>query len=179
MMGMLSISGVTLAMKSNGMRKIIRSILDLFYPLVKRFIPKETYYYAACGGGNLVSSWVLFYIFYQFVFKKEIIKFNIDWLYINQFSFSAYTLSSFSTFCISFTIGFLLNRYVVFTQSQLKAKIQLFRYGLSAIVTYVIGWILLKFFIESLALFPSIANVMASCIVVIWSYFMQRKFTFR
>jgi putative flippase GtrA len=179
MMEMLSISGVTLAMKSNGMRKIITTILDLFYPLVKRFIPKETYYYAACGGGNLVLSWFLFFFFYQYVFQKEVSHYYVSWLGNKHIAFSAYTLSSFTTFCFSFIIGFLLNRFVVFTRSELRATIQLLRYGLSALVTYSLGWILLKFFIESLALFPSIANIMASCIVVIWSYFMQRKFTFR
>jgi putative flippase GtrA len=37
----------------------------------------------------------------------------------------------------------------------------------------------LKFFIEVLNFFPSIANVTASCIVVVFSFIMQRKFTFR
>jgi len=53
--------------------KIITSILDFFYPLVGKLIPKKTYYYAACGGGNLVLSWLLFFVFYQFVFQKNLI----------------------------------------------------------------------------------------------------------
>jgi putative flippase GtrA len=161
------------------MHKIITSILDFFYPLVKRFIPKETYYYAACGGGNLVLSWFLFFFFYQFVFLKETSHFYLSWLNNKHVAISAYTFSSFVTFCFSFTIGFLLNRYVVFTRSELQANIQLFRYGLSALVSYSLSWILLKFFIEALSIFPSIANVLASCIVVVWSYIMQRTFTFR
>jgi hypothetical protein len=40
------------------MGKLIRQILDLFYPLFARFFDKQTYYYAACGGTNLVSSWL-------------------------------------------------------------------------------------------------------------------------
>jgi len=166
-------------MKSNGMRKLIIAILDLFYPLVKRFIPKETYYYAACGSGNLVTSWILFFVFYQFVFLKETSHFYLNFLNYKHLAISAYTLSSFATFCFSFTIGFLLNRYVVFTQSELKANIQLFRYGLSALITYSVSWVLLKFFIETLSIFPSVANIIASCIVVILSYILQRKFTFR
>lgn len=161
------------------MRKLIISILDFFYPLVKPFIPRETYYYAACGGGNLVLSWFLFFFFYQFVFLKETAHFYISLLNNKHVAISAYTLSSFTTFCFSFTIGFLLNRYVVFTKSELRANIQLFRYGLSALISYSLSWILLKLFIETLSIFPSIANVMASCIVVVWSYIMQRKFTFK
>lgn len=161
------------------MGKLITTILDFFYPLVKRFIPKETYYYAACGGGNLVLGWILFFVFYQFVFLKETLHFDINWLYNRHVAISAYTLSSFTTFCFSFTIGFLLNRYVVFTKSELKANTQLFRYGLSALISYSLSWLLLKLFIETFSIFPSIANIMASCIIVVWSYIMQRKFTFK
>lgn len=170
---------VTLGMKLNGMRRIITAILDFFYPLVKGFIPKQTYYYAACGGGNLVLSWILFFLFYQFIFFKKTTHFHLGWLFNKHVAISAYTFSSFTTFCLSFTIGFVLNRYVVFTRSELGAKIQLFRYGLSALISYSLSWVLLKFFIETLSIFPSIANVLASCIVVVWSYIMQRKFSFR
>ena len=161
------------------MHKLITTILDFFYPLVKRFMPKETYYYAACGGGNLVLGWILFFVFYQFVFMKETSHIYLSWLNNKHVAISAYTLSSFTTFCFSFTIGFLLNRYVVFTKSELKANIQLFRYGLSALISYSLSWILLKLFIETFSIFPSIANIMASCIIVVWSYIMQRKFTFK
>ena len=178
-MNLLSIFGDTLVMKLNGMRKLIITVLDFFYPLVKRFIPKETYYYAACGGGNLVLSWVLFFVFYQLVFKKEITHIHMSWLIQKDLAISAHTLSSFTTFCIVFTIGFLLNRYVVFTKSELKGNVQLFRYGLSTLISYLSSLLLLKFFIETLHIFPSIANVIASCIVVVWSYIMQRKFTFK
>jgi putative flippase GtrA len=166
-------------MKLNLMRSIIIHILDFFYPIVRRFIPKETYYYAACGGGNLVLSWFLFFFFYQIVFQKEVTHYYISWLGYKHVAISAHTYSSLATFLISFTIGFLLNRYVVFTKSELKGYIQLFRYGLSACITYFLGWILLKLFVESLMIFPSIANILSSCIIVVFSYIMQRKFTFK
>jgi len=156
---------------------IIRKILDFFYPIVKPFIPRQTYYYAACGGGNLVSSWILFFVFYQFVFQKAVLHVHLSNDY--QFAFSAYTLSAACTFVITFIIGFLLMKYVVFVESELKGRIQLFRYGLSSLLSAILSWILLKFFIEILMIYPSISNVVASLIVVVFSYLMQRKFTFK
>jgi putative flippase GtrA len=161
------------------MRKLILGILDFFYPIVSRFIPRQTYYYAACGGGNLVLSWILFYFFYQVVFQKEISHYSINWLGYKQIAISAYTYSSIFCFCISFTIGFLLMKHVVFTESGLKGRVQLFRYALSSLASAILSWLLLKFFIESIQIFPSIANIIASIIVVIFSFIMQRKFTFR
>jgi|TARA_B100000767_G_C19743483_1_gene527342 putative flippase GtrA len=76
-------------------------------------------------------------------------------------------------------IGFLLMKYVVFTQSELKGKIQLFRYGLSAVITSSANWVLLKGFVELFEFFPSLANVLSTCIVVVISYLIQRNFTFK
>ena len=153
--------------------KLIHSFLDFFYPLFKRFFDRTTYYYAVCGASNLVLSWFLFFIFYN-LFKKK----NLGLPLLN-YTLSAYTFTAFLCFIISFSIGFTLLKYVVFTKSQLKGTTQLFRYATSAAITGFTSWILLKLLIESLDLFPSIANIVSSCIVVIISYLLQRKFSFR
>lgn len=153
---------------------IIHIILDFFYPLFKRLFDQTTYYYAVCGVGNLVLSWILFFVFFQYVFKKQF--FHLDFI---NFTFSAYTLSAIVCFLITFIIGFLLMKYIVFTESGLKGRVQLFRYGLSALISGMVSWGLLKMFIEVFDIFPSIANILASCLVVIVSYLLQRKFTFK
>ena len=156
------------------MSSLIRKFLDLFYPIVAKIFDKTTYYYAACGAGNLVLSWILFFLFYQFVFEKKLWHISLI-----DFTFTPYTLSAFSCFIISFILGFLLMKYVVFTQSELKGRIQLFRYGISAIITSSANWVLLKTFVEFFYFFPSLANVLSTCIVVIISYLIQRNFTFK
>jgi putative flippase GtrA len=154
--------------------KLIHAFLDFFHPLFKRFFDKTTYYYAVCGVCNLVLSWILFFIFYQFLFAKE-----NRYLPLINFTLSPYTMSAFLCFIISFSIGFTLLKYVVFTKSQLKGTTQLFRYAISAIITSFTSWILLKIFIETFHFFPTLANISASCIVVLISYLLQRKFSFK
>ena len=156
------------------MSNLIRRFLDVFYPIVSKIFDKTTYYYAACGAANLVLSWVLFFLFYQFVFEQKL------W-YVSQidFVFTSYTLSAFSCFIISFCIGFFLMKYVVFIQSELAGRIQLFRYGLSALITSSANWVLLKTLIELFEFYPSIANVISTCVIVVISYLIQRNFTFK
>ena len=96
-----------------------------------------------------------------------------------DFVFTSYTLSAFTCFIISFCVGFLLMKYVVFVQSELKGRIQLFRYGLSAVITSTANWLLLKTLVELFYFYPSIANVFSTCIVVVISYLIQRNFTFK
>jgi putative flippase GtrA len=158
------------------MGTIIRRLLDLFYPIFARFFDKQTYYYAACGGANLVSSWVFFFLFYQYLFEKRI--FNIAFMG-NTYVVSAYTLSSMLCFVIAFSLGFVLNKFVVFTESQLVGRVQLFRYAVSAGFSWLGNYLLLKILIEGLQFYPSIANVFSSFVVVFLSYLLQRKYTFK
>ena len=157
--------------------KLIITVLEFLYPFFRRLLDKKTFFYAACGGGNLVLSWILFFIFYQFVFLKKV--FQIEFHEKLKFAFSAYTLSSFCCFIITFLIGFLLMKYVVFTTSELRGRVQFFRYGISSLISAILGWTLLKIFVEVFQIYPSISNVIASCIVVVFSYLAQRNFTFK
>lgn len=158
------------------MGKLIKSLLDLCYPLFARLFDKQTYYYAACGGTNLVSSWIFFYLFYQFLFEKRIFNLAVGG---QTYVVSAYTLSSMLCFLIAFCLGFLLNKFVVFTESQLMGRVQLFRYAVSAGFSWLGNYLMLKILIEGLQFYPSIANVCSSAFVVLLSYFLQRKYTFK
>lgn len=158
------------------MGQLIRRFLDLFHPLFARFFDKQTFYYAACGGANLVSSWLFFFLFYQYLFEKRIFNFDINGeIYV----VSAYTLSSILCFVIAFLLGFLMNKFVVFTDSQLIGRVQLFRYAVSSWLSWLCSYLILKTLIEGLQFYPSIANVVASIITVFISYLLQRKYSFK
>ena len=158
------------------MGTLIRRLLDLIYPLFARFFDKQTYYYAACGGANLVSSWLFFFLFYQYLFEKRIFNMEINGeIYV----VSAYTLSSMLCFVIAFLLGFLMNKFVVFTDSQLIGRVQLFRYAVSSWLSWLCSYLILKTLIEGLQFYPSIANVVASVITVFISYLLQRKYSFK
>jgi putative flippase GtrA len=82
-------------------------------------------------------------------------------------------------FVIAFSLGFVLNKFVVFTESQLVGRVQLFRYAVSAGFSWLGNYMLLKILIEGLQFYPSIANVISSFVVVFLSYLLQRKYTFK
>ncbi len=82
-------------------------------------------------------------------------------------------------FVLAFLLGFYLNKFVVFTQSNLGAATQLIRYSMSAVLTWIGNYLLLKTFIEGFGFFPSIANVLSSAAMVVVAYLIQRNFTFK
>jgi hypothetical protein len=54
----------------------ILSVVDWFYPMFQKLMPKQTYRYAACGGFNTVLDIGLFFVAYNFVLHKNTI--NLD-----------------------------------------------------------------------------------------------------
>ena len=82
-------------------------------------------------------------------------------------------------FAVSFPTGFFLMRHVVFHDSNLHGRVQLFRYFLLVAVCVILTYVFIKLFVEQFHIYPTIAKILTTIIVVSFSYVTQRKFTFR
>lgn len=135
-------------------------------------MPRQTFYYAACGGGNTALSIFLFFILYNFVLKKEFI--HLPFVVI-----SPHIASMIIAFLITFPIGFYLATTIVFDGSLLKKRHQLIRYFMTTIGSVVLNYINLKIMVEVLHFYPTIAQIINTVIVVTFSYVAQKYFAFR
>lgn len=131
----------------------------------------QTFRYAACGGLNTSLDIIIFFISYNFVFHKEIV-------HVEGFAISPHIAAFMAAFCITFPVGFYLNRYVVFTESTLRGRIQLTRYFLLVLACIALNYMFLKLFVEQLHIYPTISKIITTIIVVTFSYFTQKHFTF-
>ena len=161
------------------MRKILRYIrravswlIDFFYPFFQSFIPPETFRYAVTGGINTMFDIFLYFMFYNYVLYKQDVDFGI-------FVISPHIAAFIIVFPITFTSGFLLAKHITFTQSAIRGKVQLIRYGISVSGSIFLNYILLKFFVEYMRLWPTLSKAFATGIVVGYSYFIQRFYTFK
>lgn len=155
-------------------RNNIFSVLDVFYPLFRRFMPLQTYHYAACGGTNTLFNILLYHLFYNFVLHKQVLD-------LGFIAFKPHIAAFIMAFFITFPIGFYLSLYVVFQGSYLRRRIQLIRYFLVAMGCVALNYVLLKFFIETLGWYqhPTLSLMATAVIVVLFSYLSQRFFSFR
>ncbi len=154
------------------MRNGIIRLIDLFYPLFQRFMPLQTFRYAACGGGNVLLGFIIFTVLFRLMVKEGVVR-------LGAWAFEPYSISLFISSATVFCVGFLLNKYVVFTSSNLRGRIQLFRYFLSFISNLAINYVLLKLLIVYLGLYPVLAQVLVTALLVVLSYFTQQYFTFK
>jgi putative flippase GtrA len=146
--------------------------LDWLHRPFHRWIPSETFRYAATGGLNTLLDIVLYFICYNFILvKKPIVLPGIE--------ISAHIGAFLIVFPITFLTGFLLARYITFTASPIRGRIQIIRYGLTVSGAILLNYILLKFFVEALYFWPTIAKAFTTVIVIGYSYLAQRFFTFK
>ncbi len=135
-------------------------------------MPIQTFRYAACGGGNTLLGLIMYWVSLHYIFNNSIFHFGIS-------AFKPHNAALFFSSGIAFLIGFLLNKYIVFTASNLKGRIQLFRYAVSFIVSLTINYFILQLFVQIFLWKPFISQVITTCIVIGISFLAQKHFTFR
>lgn len=155
------------------MRASILKFLDIFYPIVKPLMNKQTYYYAACGSVNMFLDLSLYFIAYNFIFHKEVVQIT------EKLAFEPYIAAFLLAFIITFPIGFALSKYIVWTESNIKGRVQLFRYFMIVLVNLLLNYVLLKIFVEIFHIYPTISKFLTIVIVVTFSYLSQKHYSFR
>lgn len=132
----------------------------------------QTFRYAVSGGGNVLLGFIIYFISYKFIFTEKEFKFGF-------YAFKGHMAALFLSFCITFPVGFFMSKYVVFSDSNMKGRIQLFRYFMICLFNLSLNYLLLKVFVENLNINPIIAQVITVSIVVVFSYVAQRNFSFK
>jgi len=154
------------------MKQLILSVIDWFYPLFRRIMPLQTFRYAACGGVNtLLDIGVFTLTYYHLLHQQNLV--------LPFFTLKCFTASLIAAFCISFPTGFILMRYLVYPESNLRRRVQLFRYLLQVLTCIFLNYALMYVFVEVYHIFAFAAKVMTTFIVIAFSYATQKHFTFR
>jgi putative flippase GtrA len=153
-------------------KNLINAVINAIYPLFRRFMPLQTFRYAACGGGNTLLDISLFYISYHFLFKEQLVQTPI-------IPIQPYTAAFMVSFSITFPLGFYMSRAIVFPGSTLRGRIQLFRYFLLVCICIGLNYIFIKLFVEQCHLYPTVAKILTTFVVVAFSYVTQKHFTFK
>ncbi len=150
----------------------IISLIGNVYKPFKRLVPLDTFTYAVCGASNTAFDIFLYFISYNFVLQKQIVD-------LGFVAISPHIAAFIIAFCITFPTGFLLNKYITFTESKLRGIRQLFRYGLVVLANVGINYVFLKLFVEVFYWYPTPSKIVTTGIAIVFSFFAQKYFTFR
>jgi putative flippase GtrA len=127
--------------------------------------------YLACGGFNTALSIFLSWFSLHFIVPKQLMVLGMP--------IHDYVLAFLISFCISFPVGFGFSKYIVFPESTLGGRIQMFRYFVLIMVCLLLNYVLIKFFIEICGFWPTPTYILTAVLVAIFSFISQRRFTFK
>ncbi|MDQ7949492.1 MAG: GtrA family protein [Pedobacter sp.] len=154
------------------MRKLALKIIDFFYPPFQKWFSLHTFRYVAAGGTTAMTGIISYFLIYNYVLKQEDV-------HVGTYLVTAHIAALAIESVFTFIVGFMLNKYLVFTQSTLKGRIQLFRYGTVVATNILLNYAMMKILVDGFQFYPSFAKVMITIILSVFSYFSQKYFSFR
>jgi putative flippase GtrA len=154
------------------MRKLALALIDFFYPPFKRWFSIDTFRYLVSGSFTAASSIVAYFIAYNYILHQTDVQ-------IGQYLITAPVAALGIETLFTFVLGFTLNKYLVFTKSTLKGRVQMFRYATVFGTNIFLNYALLKILVEAFHFYPSIAKACITIVLAIFSYFSQKYFSFK
>lgn len=150
----------------------VSQFIEFFYfRPIRKFIPRDIFFYGAAGGLNMFMDTLLYFFVYHFVVLKQTLSyFSIE--------VSPHISSLFIVFPITFLVGFYLNRNVVFLTSSERKGRELGRYLLSVLGSLLLNYILMKLFVDVLGIWPTPSKVLSTATCIVYSFLMGKFYTF-
>ena len=155
------------------MKRFLIRLIDFFYfPFLGKYIPREMFRYAVCGGAAVLFDWLLYFVCYNYVFDQ------VNWD-IGIFVFSPHTASKLISSPVATLAGFWLQKNITFGASSLRTGTQLVRYLLVYGINLLINIFGIKLLVEQFGLWATPSNMIVTVVTVVFSFLMQKHFTFR
>lgn len=170
--------------KLNFIRNTILKVIDFFHPLFRKWIPIQTFRYIACGGSVTVLGLVVFFISYNYLLTPYIHTRLVNGkeeeaVLIAGISMTRYIAAYVLSFLVGFPTGFFLSKFVVFQESHLKGRVQLFRYATLQFLNILLNYYMLHFFAGWCGFWATPSQTLTTALLAVFSYFFQRHISFR
>lgn len=150
----------------------ITIMVDFFYPPFKKYMPLQFFRYGVTGVANMALDWVLYFFTFHIILNEQM-------LHLGFVTLSSHIAAMFIVFPITFLTGFLLQKYVTFTSSELKGRVQIARYLSVVVANLLLNYLGLKLLVDYIHLFPTPSKMIVTIFTTMFSYFSQKTYTFK
>lgn len=140
-------------------------------PFMKRAMKNEVVrFFLSAGVGFLVDTLVYFLV-YNYLFNKHGVT-------IYGHRMKGVTASLVISFSCQVITNFLITKYLVFSESDLKSRKQFFRFSLVAVLGFIANLLLLKLLV-GFDVYAPLARILAAVSLGAASYFVHKFFSFK
>ncbi|MDD3321040.1 MAG: GtrA family protein [Paludibacter sp.] len=152
--------------------RFISKIIDFFYPPFQKYMTLQFFRYGVSGTVNMVFSILVYFCIYNYILHQQILP-------LGFFTLSSHMAALAISFPVSNLFGFLLQKYVTFSHSELRGHVQLYRYFIIVFVNLGINTVVLKLLVDGLHFWTTPSQIIATLVCVFVSYFSQKRYTFK
>ena len=143
----------------------------MYLPIIAKFVPKVNFRYGLCGSANMAIDALLYFIVFNYVLGQQDL--------VLPFATISSEIAAFLiVFPIPLFTGFWLAKYVSFEHNRGRTLWQSVKY-----LSVVVANIAIKYFgitlLVYIGVYPSMSNILITIFTVMFSYLMQRHYTFR
>lgn len=129
-------------------------------------------YFFSAGLATLVDISVYFVAF-NYIYQKQDINF------FSMVVLSAPTASLMLSYTCGLITNFLITKYLVFKESDLRGIHQLMRYVLVALLILMLNYFFMSFLIKILDWFPTIARIVSALSIGMLSFVIHKFYSFK
>lgn len=141
--------------------------------MVKKIINNKVIRYFFSAGTATVVDVSVYFIAFNFIFQKQ------DIHLLDLAVLSAPTASLIISYSCGLITNFLITKYLVFHESDLRGIHQLLRYLLVAVVILMLNYLFMSFLIKVLNWFPTIARVVSALTIGVLSFLIHKFYSFK
>lgn len=153
--------------------RIINYILQLIYPIFRSVFPYELFAYLAVGAMNTALNIIIFAIIYNYIAL-------LPEMHIHGYSIANYTIALLVAFIATAPTGYWLARHFAFTKSKTqRVLLQFIKYLVVVVQGLISDYLILKALIVVFNVYPTIAKIISTIIVLSLNYILQKFFTFQ
>ena len=138
----------------------------------KIFENKIIRYFLSAGIATGVDI-TIYFLAYNFIYQKQDIEL------FNLITLSASTGSLILSYTCGLVTNFLITKYFVFTESDLRGIHQLARYILVAILILLLNYLFMSFLIKVLNWYPTLSRVVSALSIGLLSFVIHKFYSFR
>lgn len=115
---------------------------------------------------------LIFTLLYNIVFEKAPV-------HIGNYVIDPAIAALWLPFPLMFILSFLLSRFVVFHNTQLKKRVSLFRYSVLVLISFILSTFLLRLFVVTCKWDAIVSKILCIFLVALFSYLTQKYYTFK
>ncbi|HEX5001329.1 MAG TPA: GtrA family protein [Bacteroidia bacterium] len=141
--------------------------------MIQKILNNKVFRYFIAAGLATVVDVVVYFITYNYILFKQ------DFSITDVIVVSAPSISLVISFSCGLLTNFVISKYYVFTESNIRGRHQLMRYVMVALFILMLNYFCMSFLIKGLGWYPTVSRIASALSIGLLSFVIHKVFSFK